>query len=95
MYVRITVCLTNGQQRIGIRHFADAEKLDDIRIHATRLSADTLGREAVRDVTVEILPATAPEVVALLCRGKKPGALPERSTGEHPFTRDQWRKPLH
>lgn len=95
MYVRITVYLTNGQQRSGIRHSADSEKLENIRVHATRLSADVLGREAIKDVTVEMLPATDPAVVAILSRYKKPGPLPERSTGEHPFTRDQWRKPRH
>jgi hypothetical protein len=57
MYVRITVFLTNGQHRSGIRHAADSEKLENIRVHAARLSADVLGREAIIDVTVEILPA--------------------------------------
>jgi hypothetical protein len=95
MYVRITVYLTNGQQRCGIRHSADSEKLENIRVHAARLSVDALGREAIKDVTVEMLPATDPAVVALLSRYKRPGPLPERSTGEHPFTRNQSRKPLY
>jgi hypothetical protein len=95
MYVRITVFLTNGQQRSGIRYSADSEKPENIQVHAARLSADALGREAIIDVTVEILPATDPAVVALLSRYKKPETLSERSTGEHPFTRDQWRKPRH
>jgi hypothetical protein len=95
MYVRITVFLNNGQRRSGIRHSADSEKLENIRVHAARLSADALGREAIKDVTVEMLPATDPAVVAILSRYKKPGPLRERSTGEHLFTRDQWRKPRH
>lgn len=95
MYVRITVFLTNGQQRTGIRHFADAEKLHDIRMHAARLSEDTLGRDVIIDVKVESLPATDPEVVALLCQGSKPGTIPERSSGEHPYTKEQHRKSLH
>jgi hypothetical protein len=95
MYVRITVFLANGQQRSGIRHSAASEKLENIQVHAARLSADALGREAIKDVRVEMLPATDPSVVAILSRYKKPQPLPERSTGEHPFTRDQWRKPRH
>ena len=94
MYVRITVFLSNGE-RSGIRYSADSEKLENIRVHAARHSADALGRDAVKDVTVEMLPATDPEVVAVLSRYKRPRPLPERSPGEHPFTRDQWRKPLH
>jgi hypothetical protein len=95
MYVRITIFLTNGQQRSGIRYSSDSEKLENIRAHAARLSGDALGREAIKDVTVEILPATDLAVVALLSRYKRPRPLSERSTGEHPFARDQRRKPQH
>jgi hypothetical protein len=95
MYVRITVHVTNDQQRSGIRHFPDSEQLQAIRTHAFKLSVEVLGRRAIKNVRVEELPADDPGVVAFIISGKRGTSFPEPSTGEHPFTREQRRRPLH
>ena len=94
-YVRITIELQNGKSRTGIRHFPDAEQLESIRSHARQLSVEALGRAAIVDVIVEALPADDPAVVAFILRGQRRISTPELSTGEHPFTREQHRRPLH
>ena len=87
--------LTNGSRRSGIRRVSDSEKIHDIRVHVTHLAADVLGREAMEDVTVEILSASDPTVVALLSKYKQPGPLPARRDSEHPYYNEGRRKPLH
>jgi hypothetical protein len=94
-YVRITIYLQNAKARTGIRHFPDSEDLEAIRAHAFKLSAEVLGRGAIRDVAVEALAADDPGVVSLILRGKERNTGTERATGEHPFSRDQHRRPLH
>jgi len=92
MYVRITVHLTNGQQRSGIRHFPDSEQLEGIRTHAFKLSVEVLGRGGIKDVTVEALPADDPAVVAFILSDHSRKTSPEQSSGEHPFTKEQHRR---
>ena len=94
-YVRITIHLLSGKPRTGIRQISDSEDLESVRAHALRLSADVLGRAAIMDVTVEALAADDPGVVALILGGHGGKALTERSEGEHPFVREQRRRPLH
>ena len=93
-YVRITIYLQNAKARTGIRCFADSEDLEAIRAHAFKLSAEVLGRGAIREVTVEALGADDPGVVALILQGQDKKSVAERSKGEHPFSKGQHRRPL-
>jgi hypothetical protein len=92
-YVRITIQLIKGGTRSGVRRFSDPLNLEDIRKHAWQLAAEVLGRGAIANVAVIEVPADDPAVVALILRqesGKK--AIPA-SNGEHPYVRQQLRKP--
>jgi hypothetical protein len=92
-YVRITIQLIDGSQRSGIRKFPEPMNLEDIRRHALQLAGEVIGRRAIEDVIVTEIPANDPAVVAIIlsqAQGNKPV---QRSDGEHPYLKEQRRKP--
>jgi hypothetical protein len=68
-------------------------KLEEIRSHARHLAAEALGRDSIVEVTVEAIPADDPAVVAFILseRSRRQG-IPS-SDGEHPYLKQQLRRP--
>lgn len=92
-YVQITIHLLDGTTRSGVRSISGPLILEDVRMHAWRLSAEALGHQAIGEVTVRELPADDPAVVALILSEKgKPKTIP-RSDGVHPYVKQQQRRP--
>ena len=92
-YVRITIHLTNGKKRTGVRRVAEPMNLADIRSHARQLSEETLGRDKIEDVIVVELPADHPDVVAYILR-KQPKPI-FKSDGTHPYLKEKGLRDLH
>jgi hypothetical protein len=94
-YFRIRILLSDGSEKTGVRHMADLENIEAIRAHAFKLSVEVLGRGAIKDVTVEPLSAEDPAVVTLILKSLGRTSKREHSLGEHPFTKEQRKRPLH
>jgi hypothetical protein len=92
-YVRIEIRLRDGTTRSGVRSISDPLILEDVRKLAWRLSAESLGHQAVEDVTVKELPADDPAVVALIVSEKVKAKTIPRSDGVHPYVKQQQRRP--
>jgi len=92
-YVRITIHLANGGHRSGVRKFSEPMILEDIRKHAWQLAAEVLGRGAIEDVTVTEVSADDPAVVAMIINQEYRNKSVPRSDGEHPYLKQQRRKP--
>jgi hypothetical protein len=92
-YVRIIIHLVDGSQRSGIRKFPEPMNLEDIRTHAWQLAGEVLGRGAIEDVTAREVPADDPAVVAMILSRESRNKLVPRSDGEHPYLKQQRRKP--
>jgi hypothetical protein len=92
-YVRIIVRLVGGKQRSGVRRFPEPINLEDIRAHAWLLAGEALGRGTIEDVIVVEVPADDPAVVALILGLTRRNKSVPRSDGEHPYLKQQSRKP--
>jgi hypothetical protein len=92
-YVHITIHLRDGTTRSGVRSFSGPLILEEVRMHAWRLSAETLGHQAIEDVTVRELPADDPAMVALILSEKGKAKLIPDSDGTHPYVKQQQRRP--
>jgi hypothetical protein len=92
-YVRITIHLVDGSHRSGVRKFPEPMNLEDIRIHARQLAGEVLGRGTIADVIVMEVPADDPAVVAMILRDEYRNKPVPRSDGEHPYLKQQRRKP--
>jgi hypothetical protein len=92
-YVRITIHLLDGSHRSGVRKFPEPMNLTDIRTHAWQLAGEVLGRGAIEDVTVKVVPADDPAVVAIILKDEYKSKAVQRSDGEHPYLKQQHRKP--
>jgi hypothetical protein len=92
-YVYIAIHLRDGTTRSGVRSISGPLILDDVRKLAWRLSVETLGHQAIEDVTVKELPADDPAVVALILSGNVKAKTVPRSDGEHPYVKQQRRRP--
>ncbi len=92
-YVRITIKLVDGSQRSGVRKFPEPMNLEDIRTHAWQLAGEVLGRGAIEDVIVVEVPANDPAVVAIILRDEYRNKPVPRGDGEHPYLKQQRRKP--
>lgn len=92
-YVRITIHLANGGKRTGVRAFPSPINLHDIRMHAWHLASEVLGRAAVEDVTVIELAADDPAVVAFIHGEQRKKVVTPASDGEHPYVKQQHRRP--
>jgi hypothetical protein len=62
-------------------------------MHAWQLAAETLGRRAIEEVSVHEVPANDPAVVALILREERKSKSTTPSTGEHPYVKQQHRRP--
>lgn len=91
--IHITICLRDGTQRSGVRLIPDPVVLEGIRHQAWRLAGEVLGREHIEDVQVNELPASDPALVALIISNKAKSISIPRSDGEHPYTKQQQRRP--
>ena len=92
-YARIIIRLIDGTQGSGVRRFPEPMDLDAIRNKARRLAGEVLGPRAIEYVIATELPADNPAVVALiLSKGQRNRAV-HRSDGEHPYLKEQRRKP--
>jgi hypothetical protein len=67
--------------------------LKDIRTHAWHLAAEVLGRGAIEDVMVKDVPADDPAAVAMILSQDSKNKPVQRSDGEHPYLKQQRRKP--
>lgn len=92
-YIHITIHLKNGKKLSGIRAIAEPLNLADVRKHAWQLSAESLGRGQIDNVTVAELPADHPHVVAYILR-KQTKPIPQ-SDGRHPYLKDKGLRPRH
>jgi hypothetical protein len=92
-YVHITIHLRGGGKRCGVRAFAEPMNLEDIRRHAWHLAAEVLGRNAIENVSAREVPADDPAVVALILGEQRKNKSTPRSTGEHPYIKQQQRRP--
>ena len=92
-YVRITIKLRNSSTLSGVRKFPEPMNLADIRLHAWHLATDALGRRTIEEVTVLEVPADDPAVVALILRDERNSRPAQSSTGEHPYLKQQQRRP--
>jgi hypothetical protein len=92
-YVRITIKLCDGSKRSGVRAFPQSMNLEDIRKHAWQLAGEVLGRGAIEDVIVGEVPADDPAVVALILGQQRRNKQAEQSNGEHPYVKQQQRRP--
>jgi hypothetical protein len=92
-YAHITIHLRDGTTRSGVRSISGPLILEDVRKLAWRLSAETLGHQAIEDVTVKELPADDPAVVALIVSEKEKARTIPRSDGTHPYVKHQQRRP--
>jgi hypothetical protein len=92
-YVRIIIQLVDGSQRSGVRKFPEPMNLEDIRAHAWQLGEEVLGRGAIEYVIVVEVPANDPTVVAMILRDEYRNKPVPRSDGEHPYLKQQRRKP--
>ncbi len=91
-YIRITILLSDGGHRSGVRKFPESTNLEEIRSHAWKLAAEALGRNTIADVTVAEVPADDPAVVTLIL-GEQNRSNHIRSDGTHPYRIQQGRKP--
>jgi hypothetical protein len=92
-YVRIAIHLVDGSQRSGVRKFPEPMNLEDIRAHAWQLAGEVLGRRMIEDIVAMEVPADDPAVVAMILRGEYRNKPVPRSDGEHPYLKQQRRKP--
>jgi hypothetical protein len=92
-YVHIAIHLRDGTTRSGVRLISGPIILEEVRKLAWRLSADTLGHQAIEDVTVKELPPDDPAVVALIVSEKVKTKTIPRSDGVHPYVKQQQRRP--
>jgi hypothetical protein len=92
-YVRIIIRLVDGTQRSGVRKFPEPMNLEDIRRHAWHLAGEVMGRGSIEDVIVAEVPADDPAVVAMILGDAQRNKLVQRSDGEHPYLKEQRRKP--
>jgi len=92
-YVHIAIRLRDGTTRSGVRAISGPVILEDVRKLAWRLSAETLGHQAIEDVTVKELPPDDPAVVALIVSEKIKAKTIPRSDGVHPYVKQQQRRP--
>lgn len=92
-YVHITIHLRDGTTRSGVRSIAGPLILEDVRKLAWRLSAETIGHQAIEDVTVKELPPDDPAVVALIVSEQGRAKPIPRSDGTHPYVKQQHRRP--
>lgn len=92
-YVRITIRLSDGSQRSGMRKFTEPMNMEDIRAHAWQLAGDALGKGAVEQVIVMEIPADDPAVVAMILSHDQRNKPVPRSDGEHPYLKQQCWKP--
>jgi hypothetical protein len=92
-YVRIIILLVNGSQRSGVRKFSEPMIMTHIRNHAWQLAAEVLGRGMIEEVIVMEVPADDPAVVAMILSQEYRNKLVIRSDGEHPYLKQQRRKP--
>jgi len=92
-YVQITIHLTGGRERTGVRASPSPINLQDIRMHAWQLSAEVLGPAAILEVTVVELPADHPAVVAFILGEQRKKVVTPASDGEHPYVKQQHRRP--
>jgi hypothetical protein len=92
-YARIIIHLVDGTRRSGVRRFPEPMDLDAIRNQARQLASEVLGTRAIEDVVVSELPANDPAVVALILSEARRNEVVPRSDGEHPYVREQRRKP--
>lgn len=92
-YVRITIDLLGGGKRSGVRAFPEPMNLGEIRMHAWQLAAEVLGRGAIEEVTVKEVPANDPAVVSLILGQKGRNKPVPRSDGQHPYLKQQQRRP--
>lgn len=92
-YVRITIRMLNGHTQSGVRKFPEPMNLGDIRMHAWHLAAEALGRRKIEDVTVCEVPADDPAVVALILHDERNSRPTQASAGEHPYVKQQQRRP--
>jgi|HubBroStandDraft_2_1064218.scaffolds.fasta_scaffold1025165_1 hypothetical protein len=92
-YTRITILLVDGTKLAGVRHFPEPIVVADIRSQAWHLAGEVLGRERIQDVVVTELAADDPAVVALILGQQRKNREVPRSDGEHPYLKQQRRKP--
>jgi hypothetical protein len=90
-YVRITILLADGSHRSGVRQFPEPVVLEDIRAHARLLSAESLGKDNIVEITVEKVAASDPAVKSLIA-GQQRRNIVFRSDGTHPYLKDKQRK---
>jgi hypothetical protein len=90
-YVRITISLADGSYRSGVRQFAEPVILEDVRAHALLLSAESLGKGNILDITVEKVDGNDPAVMALI-RSEQRRNIVIVSDGTHPYLKDKQRK---
>jgi hypothetical protein len=69
--------------------------VEEIRKHAWLLSKDVLGQQAIEDVLVEELLPNDPAVVALILKSNAKRGSNISSDGQHPFAKQQQRRPRH
>jgi len=92
-YVRITILLCNRGKRSGVRGFPDPMNLEEIRAHAWHLAEEVLGRREIENVTVDEVAADDPAVVALILGQQRRNEAVRPSNGEHPYVKQQQRRP--
>jgi hypothetical protein len=92
-YVRITILLSKGGTRSGVRAFPEPMNLEDIRRHAWKLTAEALGQRAIAEIIVDEVPADDPAVVALILSQNRKNLPVSSNTGQHPYVKQQNRRP--
>lgn len=92
-YVCITIYLRDHTKRSGVRSVSSPLDLDEVRLHAWRLSADVFGEALIQDVTVQELSADDPRVVALIINTCGKTKTVPRSDGVHPYLKHTGQKP--
>jgi hypothetical protein len=70
-----------------------AMNLEDIERHAQQLAGDVLGLEIIEDAVLTKVPSEDPAEVALILNAAQNDSSVPRSDGEHPYLKQQDRKP--